>query len=115
MEIIVKKYEHYNRTLGCYIKSKKHYQDEMKRQGMVDWDTGCRLADEHNAKAAQPYKLSEKAERVIREAVHNSKDGKVNMGSRLVEGMKDIGVKFDYYNTLPKHYQEGGFYEEKKA
>jgi len=110
MEIIVKKWEHYNRTLGKHIKSKTEYHDEMKKQGMVSWDEGCRQTDSHKAKMNEPYKITGETERFLKEMNHNKdRKGNVQLGDRAIEFMKSKGVNS---GQAPKNLskKEGGFF-----
>jgi hypothetical protein len=108
MYVIVKKYAHYNRALGKYIKSKKHYIEEMKKGGFVDSETGNRIAEEARARNRKQYKLSAKALSLIREAKQVA-DKKGNLGiatnHKLIDGLKDQGMRFEY-DWLPKHYRD---------
>ena len=95
-EIIVKKYEHFNTALpnwdtpkGKYIKSKNHYDSELKKSGMVRSD---RFGQVHEP-ARKDYILSKDARKII-EAAKNSKDknGNVRLSGRAIEAMKAIGA-----------------------
>lgn len=111
MEIIVKKYEHYNRSLGKYIGSKREYFTELDRGGYVTQEEGDRLAQIAREKSHKPYKPSEKLISLLQSA-QNSKDkrGNIRYSDRLVDGMKEVGVQTNFQDKLPKHYQEqGGF------
>lgn len=111
MEIIVKRYEHFNSAMGKYITSKKHYESEMAKGGYIPFDKAQEIAEKAKEKNRKPYILSNKAKAVI-EAAKTSADrkGRLHCGDRLIEGMKEVGVNF-YSNNIPKHYKidEGGF------
>lgn len=112
MEIIVKKWEHYNRALGKYIKSKRHYIEEMKKGGFVSYDEGCRLAEQAQSKNRKAYKgLSPKAEAIVKSAqMTRDSKGRVKVGNRMIDAMKEVGVRFEVPDWCPKHYKEqGGF------
>lgn len=108
MEIIVKKWEHYNRALGKYISTKKQYFNELRRQGFVPFEEGCRLAEKKSKESK--WIPSKTCTDMMREVL-DKKDKNIILGQhpKLVEGMKKMGVKFDLPDWLPKHYQEGGF------
>lgn len=115
MEIIVRKWEHYNRSMGKYIGSKKQYTEEMKRGGFVPYDEGCNLADRAAEKLHKPYILSPKAESLIKSArLMTDRKGKLNVGNRLIEGMKEVGVRLELPDWCPKHYKEGGYASDKQ-
>ncbi len=110
--IIVKRYEGYNSALGKYIGSKRQYDNEMSKQGMVSFEKAEQIAESVRSKQKKPYILSGKAKQIINSARFSSdKDGKVHLSDRLVEGMKEVGVNF-YNNNLPKHYQDKGGFED---
>jgi len=110
MEIIVKKWEHYNRALGKHIRSKKHYIEEMKKGGFVSYDEGCRLAEKSKSENRKEYKgLSPKAEAIVKSAqlVMNKKR---KIDDRMREGMEEVGVRFELPDWCPQHYKDkGGF------
>lgn len=112
MQIIVKKYEHYNRAFGKYISSKKQYDEEMAKGGYVPFEQGEEMARKARERLHKPYTgLSPKAEEIIRTA-GNMKDKKGNLkaSSKLIDGMKELGVRFELPDWCPKHYKpEGGF------
>lgn len=111
--IIVKNYEHINRSFphwdtpkGKYIRSKKHYLEEMKRGGFVAYEEGARIAEQTYHK--NDYKgLNPVAENVIKAArlISDSK-GRIKPSDRLIEGMKEVGVKFNVPDWCPKKYKE---------
>ena len=45
MEIIVKNYAHYNRALNKFISSKRDYNNEMARQGMIPFEQAKVIAE----------------------------------------------------------------------
>ena len=93
MNIIVKKYEHYNRALGKHITSKRHYESEMRKQGMVSLEEGQRLAEK---KTSKPYNPSKKALELIQSiSLKGTEKGKIKLGSREIDAMKELGVNFD--------------------
>ena len=94
MNIIIKKYEHFNRSLGKQIRSKAHYEKEMRKQGMVSWEEGQRIAQKAREKASKPYSLSNKADEVIRAAKDMTHNGKINVEGRLIKAMEDVGLDF---------------------
>lgn len=94
--IIVKNYEHFNRSLpnwdstqGKYIKSKAHYEQELKKAGMKQADSFGKTSEP----SRKEYELSQKAREIIREASYSKdKDGKVRLSGRAIEAMKEIGA-----------------------
>ena len=115
--IIIKNYEHFNRALpnwdspkGKYIKSKKHYQEEVAKAGLVPFSESESMANKYDRDRARPYDLSKKAREVMDSARQGAdKKGKIQWSGRLVEGMKDVGVAFNH-DHCPSHYKnKGGF------
>jgi hypothetical protein len=108
--IIIRNYEHFNRSLGNwdspkgkYIRSKSHYEKELAKQGYVSFEQAEKIK-------SNPHKeyngISAKAMEVCK-AARDSADRKGNLriGTRLQKGMESVGVSFDM-SKLPKHYQD---------
>lgn len=100
MEIIVKNYSHYNRTLGKYIRNKREYYDTLKRRGLVPFEEGQRLAESKNKSAT--WIPSKDCTDMMRELYDKKKD-KIVLGQhpRIVDGMKKMGMTFDVPKDLP--------------
>ncbi len=117
MNIIVKSYEHFNRSLpdwdsphGKYIGSRVQYEKELARSGLVSFEQ----AEQSKANPHKDYNgISKEAMEVCIAAKQQAdKKGNLRIGSRLKQGMEKVGVSFDFYNKLPAHYSEipkGGF------
>lgn len=115
MHIIVKKYEHFNRSFGNwdtpngkYIKSKAHYEEELKKSGMERCDEFGEIGNPNR----KDYELSKKGREII-ESAKSCKDrkGNVKLSDRTIDAMKSmgaIGKKIPSYMKLPSHYK-GGF------
>jgi hypothetical protein len=110
VQIIIKKYEHYNRSLGKYITSKAQYDNEMARQGMVSYDEGKILAEKARKEKIKPYTISQKAQEIINTAKRSAdRRGKVKLSDKTIDAMKDLGVSFNL-DHCPEHYKDkGGF------
>jgi hypothetical protein len=116
MQIIVKNYEHFNRSFGNwdtpkgkYIKSKAHYLDELAKSGMKQYDEFGQVEEPKR----KEYELSKKGREII-QAAKNSKDknGKVKLSDKTIDAMKEMGAinkKVPSYMKLPSHYKNGGF------
>lgn len=102
-------YRHYNRALGCQVQSKEHYKELLEKGGYIAFEEAEHMA-ESNRKEGKKYDgLSDEASQLIADVKATAgKDGKITPTDKLVDGMKKVGVKFDYYNTLPECYQTGG-------
>ena len=119
MHIIVKKYEHFNRAMGKYIRSKKHYYEEMAKGGYVPSDEGHSLAAAKSKE--QKWKPSDKCIDVCREAMTmGDRDGNITLAHhpRLVREMEKTGMTFKLPDWLPKHYQDikaGGAFKDDRS
>ena len=111
--IIVKKYTHFNRSFkhwdtpkGKLIRSKAHYEEEMKRGGFVGYEEGSRIAEQtynyNNYK-----RLSSEAQDVIKAArLQSDRKGNIKPSEKLIDGMKRVGVKFNIPDWCPRHYKD---------
>ena len=88
MYIIVKKYEHYNRSMGKYINSKKQYDEEMARGGYVPFDVAEKTPDIRDKQ--MKWVPSADLKKTLGEI-----QGQKEVGGRLVEKMKDMGICFN--------------------
>ena len=107
MLIKVSNYEHYNRALGKYVRSKKHYEKLMAEGGFIPFKEGEKIASKAKKDNHKRFKVGQDALRLIREAKMSSKNGKIKPSDRLIDGMKKLGVDFQH---CPSHYlPKGGF------
>jgi len=104
--IIIKKYEHYNRAMGKYIRSKSHYKEEMAKGGFISAEEGHRVAEANQKQ--KKWKPSGECIGVIK-AIKNAADKKGNIvlgkHPKIVRAMKERGMSFDM-SKVPKHYQD---------
>jgi len=108
--IIVRHYEHWNSAMGIYIKSKKHYINEVSKRGFIPMEKAAEIAEKAKNKSMELGEPSKKAMEIIRSAKNSAdRNGNIKPGNRLIDGMKEVGVKFTVPNWCPKHYKEGGF------
>ena len=115
MHIIVKHYEHFNRSFknwdspkGKYISSKKQYQEEMAKGGFVPYESG-----DHQPKRKE-YKPSEATLKFLHQVKDMAdKKGNLPITTTFVKKLQDMKVvpkEPSFYDKLPKHYtEEGGF------
>jgi hypothetical protein len=106
-------YRHFNRALGCEVKSKEHYIELMEKGGFVPQEVGERLAQEQRKNTRKDYKgLEEKTMRAISDLKSTtSKKGKLSSLSGTKRAMESVGVKFETLNKLPKGPDKDGFYD----
>jgi len=114
MQIIVKEYNHYNRSLGMQIKSKDHYDRVCKEGGWVSYEQAQEIADKARKEKIKPYKVSKESEELIKYANGiKDKKGNLKLGdvaiNKLIE-KKVIGKKIPDYMKMPSAYtNKGGF------
>lgn len=95
MEVINRNYEHYNRALGKYIKSKRHYEDEMKRQGMVSFEKGEQMAKDAQEKMHKDYKPNDEMIKFFYQVKGSvDKNGHLKLSGRQISYMEKMGVDF---------------------
>ena len=119
--IIVKSYEHINRSFsgwdtpnGRHVRSKDHYDRLCKEQGMVSFEKAEELAQRGREAKQKPYTISKDSEEIIREArLKADRKGNVKLSDRQIEVLvkrKAIGKKIPDYMKLPSEYsKKGGF------
>lgn len=85
--IVVKKYEGYNRAMGKYIHSRKHYEEEMAKGGYIPF----REVSDKSMKWVPSADLK----KTLGELKVTSKKGKINCGSKLKKKMESMGISFN--------------------
>lgn len=111
--IIVKNYQHFNSSMGKFITSKRHYENEMSKGGYIPYEKACEITEtvKNKREREQKFELSPKARSIIESARNSSdKKGNVRLGGRMIDAMQSLGVNF-YNDNVPKHYRidKGGF------
>lgn len=96
-EIIIKKaYQHYNKTLGMQINSKRQFDNELKRRGLCLQEEGDDRARRAIRDARKDYKIDKDTEKFIGEIRMTADNkGNVKLGDRALEFMKKKGVNFN--------------------
>jgi len=117
--VIVKNYEHYNRSFskwndsrGRYIGSRSDYEKALNEEGMVTQEEAEKTGLNTGAKHAD-YSISSDTLQLI-ESVRNTADsnGNIKPSDKAVEALnKKINRKQQEYNKrwLPDAYDTGGF------
>lgn len=114
MQVIVKNYEHFNRSLpnwdtpkGVYVRSKAHYERLCQEANMVP-------ASQTKTVTRKEYSLSKEAQSIIASAqIRADGKGRVQLSDRTIAAMikkRAIGKKIPSYMQLPSVYTKGGFY-----
>jgi hypothetical protein len=93
--IIVKNYEHFNRSLpnwdspkGKYIKNKKQYEEEMAKGGFKPY--------KETSPKESKWIPSEDLKRTLGDFKQMAdRKGKIHLGSKAIEKMKSMGVSFN--------------------
>lgn len=116
--IIVKHYAHHNRSFknwdtpkGKWISSKKQYDECMAREGMIPHEQAREIAHKRELEMVKSYDgIGDKAMELIK-SVKKGKNGKIRLGGKQIDGLKEVGVKLSYPDWFcPSHYKpEGGF------
>lgn len=106
MEIICRNYEHYNRAMGKYIRSKSDYIESMKRGGYIPLEESQRLADEKQAKISK-WVPSKDCIDVMKE-LYDTKKKTIRLCEKpkVVEAMKKRGMKFEIPSWCPDRFKE---------
>lgn len=109
--IIVRNYEHYNKAIGKYITSKRHYEQEMAKGGFVPFEKAEQMAENARSHMHKPYVLSEKTKKFLGEIkMLADRKGNIKPSDNFIKGLQEHGVKVDcQYDKLPKAYRQGGF------
>lgn len=118
MQIIVKTYEHFNRSMpgwdtpkGVHVKSKDHYDRLMKENGMITHEEAARRLEKDNLK---PYKVSNESLEIIKAAKSGmDRKGNVKLSDTAIKALIDKKAIRKYvpdYMQLPSAYSnKGGF------
>lgn len=109
MEIIVKRYEHYNRSFGKYIRNKQEYDYEMKSRGFVPYEKGCQLA-ESKEKVMKWVPSKDCVDMVKATLTMGDSKGNFKPTSQMLDAMKQKGISFNLPKNMPKEINpQGGF------
>ena len=116
MQVIVKNYAHYNRTLGMQINSKAQYDRVCKERGMVPLEEAQALAEKGRKEKIKDYKISEESQAIIFAAKQTAdKKGNIKLGDRAIDKLiqkKAIGRIVPDYMKLPSAYEKKGGFEK---
>lgn len=111
MEVIVKKYEHFNRSLDVHVKNKDHYDRLMKEGGYVSYEKAQQMS---SGKKDKPYALSKNGWDIIKAAKSTKdKNGNVKLSDKTIDAMIKIGAMpkktTDKINISSLSTNKGGF------
>lgn len=117
LNIIVKSYEHVNRSLpnwdtpkGKVIRSKAHYESELRKHNMVPYEQAREIAKNVQENKRKEYKLSDQAREIIQTAKSSAdKDGNVQLSVRTIEAMEKMGMSFKVPREV-RNQEKGGMY-----
>lgn len=116
-KVIVKNYEHYNRSLpnwdtpyGKYIGSKSQYDNECAKAGMISQEKADELADKKAAELKSDYTVSDDTIDLINSTTKNS-DGTVHVSDRAIDRLieKRKGSIREHSDVSGLDSQSGGF------
>ena len=87
-------YRHYNRALGCFVEGKEHFKYLMRSGNYLPYDKAEEILSS-TKRPRKEYKISKEAEEFLRgiKMTADSK-GRVKLGSRAIDRMKELGVDF---------------------
>lgn len=113
MQIIVKNYSHYNRSLGIHIKDKDHYDRVCKEGNWVSDEQAKEIAEKARKEKIKPYKISEESKSIIEHAKNSKKkNGDIKLSDTAINKLiekKAINKYIPDYMKLPSAYTKGGF------
>jgi Cdc6-like AAA superfamily ATPase len=119
--IIIRNYEHINRSLpnwntptGRYIRNKDEYDRAMKESGMVSYEVMQQRAAENKNKESK-YVPSNRALGIVRHAIEKAdKKGNVKLDERAIDALKRMNALKPKPKYVPKvtNSAKGGFYEK---
>ena len=106
-------YIHYNRSFGCKVEGKEHYNYLMKKYNMLPQDKAddlARIAKEKR-ETAPKAEFSPKAREIIQSAKRRAdKKGNVKLSDRQIDAMKELGVAIGHrYTPKGRDISKGGF------
>jgi hypothetical protein len=116
--IIIKNYEHFNRSLpnwdnpkGKYIGSKAQYEKELAKHGMVSYEKCEQMVAKNRHEQNKYDGLSPEKMKFLHQVKDMAdKKGNIPVTDRFVKGLKKHKVIGNVdMDKLPKHYREGGF------
>lgn len=119
MEIIIKRYEHHNRSFGNwdspkgkYISSRKHYEQECIKQGMIPFEQARELGkkEKDRIENSKYGGLSKEAMSLIH-SVNPDKRGNIQLSDRQIDKLRGLGVKIEKESKWVTEYDKkhGGF------
>ena len=118
--IIVKNYEHFNRSLpnwnspkGKWIGSRAQYEKECAKAGMISYEQCSQICDEKQKAKDAPFSVSAETKELMANVKSRAdKKGNVKLSGREVDYMKRKGMRFD--RRLPEAYRTdmGGISDE---
>ena len=86
-------YRHYNHSLGCFVEGKEHYKYLMRKGGYVPFEMAESIIKEPKHK---DYNISKEALDFINQIkLTADSKGKVILGNRAIQRMKELGVNFN--------------------
>lgn len=109
--IIVRKYDHYNSSMGKHIRSREHYEKEMVAGGYIPYDKACQLAEKAKQENTKKYDGLKDSTMKFLHQVKDMSDskGNIRVGSRFIEGLKEHGVNVDIPKEKIPSSLKGGF------
>ena len=89
--INIKEYQHYNRTMGKYIRSKTHYEEELARGGYVSQDKMDAATESNRQRMENNYKASDELRELTTEVAQTAdKKGNIKPGDRAKDKFREM-------------------------
>lgn len=114
MEIVIRKYEHFNKSLpnwdspkGKYISSKKQYNDELKKNNMIPFEEAQRMIKDKEKKWT-PSKDCIDMIKTVYETKNKKNEIVLGRFPKIVDALKKKGMTFKIPKWITGQTQ-GGF------
>ena len=110
-------YNHYNRSLGCFVHGKEHFKQLLAAGNFIPYDLAKDYAESYDKREQKRPELSNKAREIINSVkLTADKHGNIKLGGRAIAALKEIGAipSQSVQDQIMKIYKEdnalkGGF------
>lgn len=105
------KYKHFNNSMGINIESKRHYDHEMKKRGLIPKDQADDIVKSVKEREHKTPVLSRDAKELINSITHGRSTWKpgerIQLSGKQIDGMKKCGMSFE--DTFSFNKTKGGW------
>lgn len=106
-------YKHFNSAMGIQIESRKHYEHEMNKRGLIPKDKADDIVRRVREGQRKTPVLSKDAREVINSITGGrstwKKGEKVKLSDRQIDGMKKCGMTLDFMEKINPKSKDGGW------